>query len=86
MCPRSELSYRFEPHDYIHLRTDAAAAVPVGAGMSGRVYPGWQLGGYQEGGIPGTTQLSQDWSITVIRGLIGSYGRLTGLLIYYSKI
>ena len=52
--PSSELADRLEPHDLIY------SAVPVvrqcwvpGGGVAG-VYPGWGLGGYQEGAIPGT--------------------------------
>ena len=52
--PRSELSYRFEPHDYIYSAVPARAP----AGQSRRAVAGVPgvrgLGGYREGAIPGT--------------------------------
>ena len=54
MCPRSELAYRFEPHDYIYSAGLAAAVLGAAEAVAG-VYPGLvRQVGTREGAIPGT--------------------------------
>ena len=82
----SELVDGLEPHGLkqsVVQHPGTSGAVPgCGQGCT----RGGRLGGYREGAIPGNQHEARLRLIYGILEVIGSYGRLTGFYIIYSKI